>query len=132
MMKHGINKCRVCDHYINWEDTCEFCDFKWATEYSPWSDDWDIFNIDDDVEWSFLQIQDRLKYHDIDCLLVINWFNDDNAIVLIGCMSYADRIAKALGINEECIVQDLEYGITIINLFKEKWLRGLVGGQNEQ
>ena len=66
MMRHGINKCRVCDHYINWEDTCEFCDFKWSTEYSPWSDDWDIFDIDDDVEWSFLQIQDRLKYHDID------------------------------------------------------------------
>ena len=123
MMKHGINKCRVCDHYINSEDTCEFCDFKWSTEYSPWTDDWDIINIDDDVEWSFLQIMYRLKAFNVDCLQVFNWFEGD-AILITGIREmYPDRIAKALGVHKECISLDADIGICVVNLFMEKALR---------
>lgn len=124
MLKHGIEKCRVCENYLRGVDTCKFCHFEWATEYPPTDEyGWDILDIDDDVEWSFLQIMDRLKYKGIDCIQVINWF-EENVIILIGCNAYADKIARALGVNEECMVQDLEIGITVVNLFKEKWLRG--------
>lgn len=123
-MKHGINKCRVCDNYMRGTDTCKFCHFEWATEYPPTDDyGWDIFDIDDDVEWSFLQIMDRLKYKGIDVLQVINWY-DDNVIILIGVRDYPDKVARALGVHEDCIVSDLDMGIMVINLFKEKWLRG--------
>ena len=124
MMKHGIEKCRVCKHYISEDQGCTKCEFDWSDEYPPVLDDeWDIFNVDDDVEWSFLQIQDRLKYKGIDCLQVLNWY-DGNAIVLIGVKAYGERVAKALGVNRECISEDLEIGIMVVNLFKEKWLRG--------
>ena len=66
---------------------------------------------------------DRLHYKGIDVLQVINWF-EDNVIILIGCNAYMDRIARALGVHEDCIVSDLDMGIMVINLFKEKWLRG--------
>lgn len=126
MLKHGIEKCRVCKHYISEDEGCTKCEFDWSDEYPPVLDDeWDIFNIDDDVEWSFLQIQDRLKYKGIDCLQVLNWY-DGNAIVLIGVKAYGERVAKALGMHSECISEDSEIGIMVVNLFKEKWLRGEV------
>ena len=123
-MKHGIDKCRVCDNYMRGADTCKFCHFEWASEYPPTDDvEWDIFDLDDDVEWSFLQIMDRLHYKGIDVLQVINWF-EDNVIILIGVRHYADKVARALQVHEDCIVADLDMGIMVINLFKEKWLRG--------
>lgn len=123
-MKHGINKCRVCENYLRGVDTCKFCHFEWALEYPPTDDyGWDVLDLDDDVEWSFLQIMDRLHYKGIDVLQVINWF-DDNVIILIGVKDYADKVARALGVHEDCIVSDLDLGIMVINLFKEKWLRG--------
>lgn len=119
MLKHGIEKCRVCKHYISEDEGCTKCEFDWSDEYPPVLDDeWDIFNIDDDVEWSFLQIQDRLKYKGIDCLQVLNWY-DGNAIVLIGVKAYGERVAKALGMHSECISEDSEIGIMVVNLFKE-------------
>lgn len=123
-MMHGIDKCRVCDNYLGGLDTCKFCHFEWATDYSPTNDvEWDLLDLDDEVEWSFLQIQDRLKYKGIDCLQVINWF-DDNVIVLIGIRAYADRVANALGVHREVISEDSDVGIMVINLFREKYLRG--------
>lgn len=123
-MRHGTDKCRVCENYLRGIDACKFCSFEWATEYPPCDDwEWDILDLDDEIEWSFLQIQDRLKFKGIDCVMVLNWY-DANAILIMGCMAYASTLAQALGVHEECIVQDLQYGISIINLFKEKWLRG--------
>lgn len=116
-------KCHICDNYLHGIERCKYCSFEYDDDL-PWTNDvdWDIFDIDDDVEWSFLQIQYRLKSKDIDCLQVINWF-DDNVIVLIGCNAYADRIARALGVDKECMVQDLDIGVTVVNLFKEKVIR---------
>ena len=126
MLKHGIQKCRVCEHYINEEEGCTKCEFTWAEEYPPCNDEkWDIFDINDELEWSFLQIMDRLQYKGIACLEVLNWYSD-NVIILIGCRAYLDRIADALGVHEESMVQDLDIGITAVNLFKEKYLRGLL------
>ena len=86
--------------------------------------DWDIFELDDEGEWSFLQIQYRLKDYGIDCLQVLNWFPDDNSIVLMGVRGYPERVAKALGVHMDSIVSDSDVGIMVINLFKEKYLRG--------
>ncbi len=123
MMKNDKMKCHICSNYLHGIERCKFCSFEYDDDL-PWTNDvnWDIFEIDDDVEWSFLQIQYRLKSQNIDCLQVINWF-DDNVIILIGCNAYMDRIARALGVDEESMVQDLDIGITVINLFKEKVIR---------
>ena len=116
-------KCSVCENYLRGVDRCKFCSFEWATTYTPCDDvSWDIFELDEEEEWSFIQIQDRLKYKGIDCLMVLNWC-DDNVILLMGCNAYAHKIANALNVHKECIVQDLDYGVTVINLFMEKPLR---------
>ena len=103
---------------------CKFCVFQYDDSL-PWTDDseWDVLDIDDDAEWSFLQIQYRLKSRGIDCLQVLNWADGDS-IVLIGIRAFRDVVAKALGVNEECIEEDGEIGIMVVNLFKEKYLRG--------
>lgn len=123
MLKHGIQKCRCCKHYINESMGCNKCEFEWSAEYPPVNDEkWDLLDLNDDVEWSFIQIMDRLKYKGIDCLQVINWYSD-NVIVLIGCMTDYEKIATALGVHKECMVQDLDLGLSVINLFKEKHIR---------
>lgn len=122
-MKHGIEKCRVCEHFISEQQGCSKCDFEWSTVYPPVLDDeWDILKLDDELEWSFLQIQDRLRFKSIDCLLVINWF-DNNVVLLFGVRAFADRVADALGVHRECISEDTDYGIMVVNLFQEKYLR---------
>lgn len=127
MLKHGIDKCRLCEHYISEEQGCTKCEFEWATEYPPTNDDcWDILNLDEDLEWSFLQIMDRLAYKDIHCLQVINWYGTDDVVVITGCRAYVGRIADALGVHEDSIVQDVDRGVCVVNLFKEKYLRGLL------
>ncbi|WP_458456506.1 hypothetical protein [Methanobrevibacter sp.] len=116
-------KCSVCENYLRGIDTCKFCSFEWATSYNPCLDEeWDILNIDEEEEWRFKQIQDRLKYKGIDCLIVLDWFGD-NIILLFGCNDHNARIARALDVHEECIVNDLEYGVVGINLYKEKMIR---------
>ena len=119
------NKCHICSNYLHGINRCKYCSFEYDDDL-PWTNDteWDIFSIDDDVEWSFLQIQYRLKSKGIDVLQVWNWCPDDNAIVLVGVRAYPDKVAKALQIHRESIVSDLDVGIMVINLFKEKYLRG--------
>lgn len=128
-LKHGIEKCRICEHYISEEQGCTKCMFEWASEYPPVNDDeWDIFELDDDLEWSFLQIQDRLRFKGIECPIVYNWFDGD-IILLFGCNTYKERIARALGVDKSVLLQDTEIGVTVVNLFKEKYLRGLVSDE---
>lgn len=123
-MKHGIEKCRVCEHFISEQQGCTECKFEWSTVYPAVNDDeWDILDLDDELEWSFLQIQDRLRFKGIDCLLVLNWF-DNNAVLLFGVRAFADRVADALGVHRECINEDSDYGVMVVNLFQEKYLRG--------
>lgn len=124
MLNHGIEKCRVCDNYLAGVDTCKFCHFEWARDYPPTNDsEWDILDLDDNIEWSHLQILDRLHYKGIECLMADIWYNNEVAY-LIGVHADTSRVARALGVYEECIFNDVEHGWMILNLFKEKYLRG--------
>ena len=116
------SKCHICENYLHGIGNCKFCHFEYDDSL-PWTtDNFDIFSLDDDCEWSFLQIQYRLKSKGINVLQVLNWWGD-NPIVLFGVTAHPSKVAKALGVNEDCIVSDLDIGIMIINLFKEKALR---------
>ena len=117
------NRCHICENYLHGIERCKYCSFEYDDNL-PWTNDvdWDIFEIDDDVEWSFLQIQYRLKSKGIDVLQVLNW-GDDDSIVLTGVRAYPEKVAKALGVNTECIVSDSDVGIMVVNLFKEKVMR---------
>lgn len=116
-------KCHICANYMQGIERCKYCSFEFDDDL-PWTNDvdFDILNIDNDVEWDFLQIQYRLKSKGIDVLQVLSWW-DNNILVLIGIRAYADKVAMALGVNRECIVEDLDIGIMVINLFKEKVMR---------
>ena len=117
-------KCHICSNYLHGIERCKYCSFEYDDNL-PWTNDteFDIFSIDDDVEWSFLQIQYRLKSKGVDVLQVYNWYPDDNCIVLIGVRAYPDRVARALGVHRDCIVSDLDAGIMVVNLYMEKCLR---------
>lgn len=117
-------KCKICEHYLFGIGRCKFCNFQYDDSL-PWtSDDWDIFDVDSEVEWSFLQIQYRLKSCGVDCLQVLDWW-DNSVIVLIGVRAFPSKVASALGVNEECISSDADIGIMVINLYQEKAMRTL-------
>ena len=125
-MKHGIDKCRVCENYLRGLDNCKYCSFEWAKEYPPCIDTpYDIFEMDDDIEWSHLQLLDRLHYKGIECLFADIWV-DNNIAYLIGVRADKSRVADALHISEDVIYSDPDKGFMIINLFQEKYLRGLL------
>ena len=130
-MSYDRMKCHICCNYLHGVERCKYCHFEYDDDL-PWTNpcEWDILDIDEDVEWSFLQIQYRLKSKDIDCLQVFNWFEGD-AILITGIREiHPDRISHALGVHKECISLDADAGICVINLFMEKYLRGdLDGGE---
>lgn len=128
-LNHGIEKCRVCEHYISEEAGCTKCDFEWAKNYTPCTKDFDILNLNDDEEWVHLQILDRLHYKKIGCLFADIWDND--LCFILGCNAYSDKIAQALGVNEECVYNDIEHNFIIVNLFQEKYLRGMLNDGND-
>lgn len=104
-------------------DTCKFCNFEYDEMYNPYkSDDWDILKLNDDVEWSHIQILDRLHDKNIECLFADIW-SDESVALLVGCKGSADEVAKALNIHKECIYNDYEHGMMILNLFEEKVIR---------
>ena len=119
-------KCHICSNYLHGIERCKYCSFEYDNSL-PWTDpvDWDVLSIDDDVEWSFLQIMYRLKSRNIDCLQVFNWFDGDDILITGIREMYPDLIAKALGVHKECISLDSDVGICIVNLFMEKCLRKL-------
>lgn len=120
------NKCRVCNNYLNGLERCKFCSFEWAEEYPPCNDDeWDILDLDYDIEWGHLQLIDRLFYKGIDCLSADIWW-DNNLAIIIGCKASKSKVANALHISEKIIYDDMEHGLMILNLFQEKYLRGML------
>ena len=119
-----MERCRVCDNYLRGAETCKYCQFEWAVDYPPTSDgEWDILDMDGDYEWEHLQIIDRLYSKGIECLSADIWYDGELAY-LIGVKGSREEVAKALGIHVECIFDDVEHSWMILNLFKEKWLRG--------
>ena len=121
-MNH-IDKCRVCENYLRGLDKCKYCHFEWSSDYPPTIDvPFDIFDLEDDVEWVHLQILDRLHYKKIDCLYADMWVDD--LVILIGCHAKNKEIADALHIHEEVVYRDDIHDLIILNLFQEKYLRG--------
>lgn len=120
------DKCSTCVNYLQGIDRCKYCNYEYGKTIPLESDqEWDILKLDDEIEWSFLQIQYYLKSKGIDCLQVINWF-DDNIVILIGAKAYPEKIARVLKVHKEVISSDGEIGIMVINLYHEKHLRGLI------
>ena len=124
MLKHSIDKCRVCENYLRGEDACKYCNFEWAKEYPPLNDEFNIFELDDDIEWSHYQIMDRLRYKGIECISADIWCDEDLAIV-VGALASKSKIADALGVSDNVVFETM-HGLFIINLFMEKYRRGML------
>ena len=122
------NKCRVCTHcryessFGFDEYSCEFCNFEYNEDLPYDHDDWNIFELDDDFEWSHLQILDRLDRKGVPCMIVDIWF-DNNIAMLSGCTAFPSKIASALNIHEEVIYQVGDTSMFILNLYMEKDIR---------
>lgn len=125
------NKCRMCKHYVfdptkAYSDTdyciCEYCNFEYDEDLPYDDDNWDIFELDDDFEWSHLQILDRLDRKGVPCIAVDIW-TDNNLAILIGCTAFQYKIASALNIHEEVIYIIGDTTMVVINLYMEKCLR---------
>ena len=121
MMKH----CEICNNYFEETDECKYCQYDPDESKLFRRDDWDIFKLDDDIEWSHIQVLKRLHSKDIDCTFVDIWTND-NIAILVGCNTNNFKIAQALQIHEEVIYNDFDHAFVIINLFQEKYLRGML------
>ncbi len=118
-------KCEYCKNNIISENntiTCKFCDF----EYEPYyiRDDWDILEIDDDYEWSHLQLLYRLHSKGVECIRADIWY-DKNMAYVLGAKDSKNVVARVLGVHSECVYDNGE-GLMILNLFQEKYLRGLI------
>lgn len=113
-------KCNYCAHFIDETTVCEYCKFEYHEIYTD--DNWDIFSLDDEIEWSNFQIQYRLKQQGIECLYADIWY-DNNIAFIIGAKANAARVARALRIHVESIYDDFEHGFMILNLLEEKLLR---------
>ena len=123
MICDASNRCRLCNHYMSGMEQCKYCEFELADDYPPTDDDkWDILDLDDNIEWGHLQIIDRLYYKGIECLSADIWYDNELAYI-IGVKGSREEVAKALGINVECIFDDVEHSWMILNLFKEKCIR---------
>ena len=101
-------------------DTCKFCHFEPDEFYTR--DDWDILDLDDDVEWSHIQILNRLHSKGLPCLFVDMW-SDNNLAWLIGCNVFTWKLAEVLGIHEECIYNHADQAFVVLNLYQEKCIR---------
>lgn len=88
-------------------------------------EEWDILKLDDDIEWSHIQILNRLHNNDIDCILADIW-TDDNIAYLVGVTAHKNDIANALGMHRESVYCLYDQCFVILNLFQEKYLRGLI------
>ena len=126
------NRCRICKHYVfnpNKEtfygedhNECEYCKFEYNEDLPYDNDNWDIFELDDDFEWSHLQILDRLDRKGVPCIATDIWI-DNNLAILTGCTAFTSKIANALNIHEEVIYPVGDTTMIIINLYMEKCLR---------
>ena len=122
-MKHGIEKCRICENYLVGLDTCKFCSFELCDDYPPCNDDeFDILDLNDDVEWSHLQILDRLHSKGLSCSFADIW-SDNNIAMLLGCNVFTSKIAEVLGVHEESIYNWTDQAMIIINLYQERCVR---------
>lgn len=123
--------CKFCKHFDEEEEVCSECIGYELDEKKFFQQNvFDIFSLDDDVEWSHIQIMEQLKNHGIECTFVDIFINDNMAWIL-GCNERDDRIARALNIHKDCIYNDYEHCVVFLNLFQEKYLRGMLNDGND-
>lgn len=124
-------KCDLCKHreYIGSTDPfrlsdwkCDYCKFEYDDTLPYHKDDWDIFSLDDDFEWSHLQILHRLHIKGVPCISADIW-SDNNIAILIGCNAFSSKIASALNIHEDVVYAGNDNCFVVINLYMEKVLR---------
>ena len=114
-------KCNYCANYMYNVDRCKFCHFEYEDDWYT-MDDWDVLNLDDDYEWSHLQILYRLHAKNLPCSFVDLW-SDNNLAILLGCNVFTSKIADVLGVHEECIYNWSDQAMIIVNLYQEKCIR---------
>ena len=119
-------KCKICTNYNFVDEVCCNCEFEFDEDLY-WNNDekWDILELDDDYEWSHLQIMYRLMSKNIECLTADIWWDGDLAYV-VGANKSTHDVAEALGVHKEVVYDAGLKPLYIINLFKEKWLRGVL------
>ncbi len=121
-----MERCNYCTESKSDGRDCPHCKFKFDEDYFPYKDDdWDILKLDDDLEWSHLQILYRLHLEGVECLRADIWV-DDNLAVLVGCKANTETIARVLNVHKDCVYEDGLNSLVIINLYQEKHLRGLL------
>ena len=116
------DKCDYCLNYLEGLDRCKYCHFEVDDFYT--NDDWDLLNLDDDEEWGHQQLLKRLHSKGVECLFADMFI--DNIAFLFGCNATNYQLSKVLGVSEDVIYNDYEHMLVIINLFQEKYNRGLL------
>ena len=118
-----MKKCNYCVNYNVDEDDCDECPFEFDEEYYSviFDDEFDVLDLDDDINWSHLQILDRIHSKNLPCLFADVWGND--MLYLVGCNVFTSRIAQVLGVHEECIYNDSDKAFIIVNLYQERCIR---------
>lgn len=117
--------CSLCKNYNEELDDCKLCDYEFDQEkfLESKKNDFDILNLDPDEGWEHVQIMDQLNKHKIDHYRADMWV-DDNIAYIFGCKETDNqKIAKVLGIHVECVYNDYENMLVILNLFQEKIIR---------
>ena len=115
-------KCHICSNYLQGIQRCKYCSFEFDDDL-PWTnDEWDILDMDDDAEWSHLQIMYRLKAKGIECLYTDIWA-DDNLAIIIGAKASSDDISRALGVDKASVYDAGELPLIVVNLYQEKIIR---------
>ena len=115
-----MNKCRICKNFDYGSESCGNCDFMVADEYDPNNDDWDILNLDSELDWEHFQIMNRLYSKNIECLFADISY-DNNIAIIIGC-THIGKVASALNIHQECIYEFNDGMLLVLNLLEEKCL----------
>lgn len=113
-------RCEYCQNYLSELDRCKFCSFEYEEKIV--SDDWDIFNLNEDDGWEHKQILARLHSQKVECIFADIYFDYDIAF-LIGCYATSQKIANALNLNIKSVYGNNDNGLVILNLHKEKAYR---------
>ena len=115
-------KCTICNNYNFNTEECSRCEFEYGEELYWNRDDFDIFKIDDEYEWSHLQMMRRLKSEGIECLYADMWW-DNNLAIVIGADASRERVASALNVHRDCVYDLGTMPMYILNLLQEKLIR---------
>ena len=77
-----------------------------------------ILNLNDDVEWSHIQLQNHLWDNNIQCLYC-DMYTNDNLAILVGCNVLDYELSRVLGVHKDCIYRFDELGLIVLNLYQE-------------